>query len=241
MSLLLVAATAVAQDISPVAPGKFLWKNGPASVAPGADEATAPVAPAEPVELSSQHEPVKNSFADCHAPCGGPGLCPTFCGQGNACCRKSGDVTVPDECKGVYNFWTTHYECIAPVRPAFDAVELGAGPEEAAVGQPEDTNMMTYGFFGAGACFVAGILGLFYMAGEGKKHDDAELMRSMSSATESKEQQSAAFFDRRAVTAAPAYLPMEPTAGFLSAPGGTFSQAPTLLQSGHVSVKKPGA
>jgi len=189
------------------------------------------------LNLDIQREPVKNSFADCHEPCGGAGLCHTFCGHGNACCRKSGDILVPDECRGVQIFWTPHYECVAPVRPAFDRVELGAIPEEMAAGTPEDPKSLSYGFFFAGVFFLFGIAGLYYMAGEATKHDQADLLRSVSQALEP--QQQAAVFDRAATT--PSYLPVEPTAGFLSAPEASFSHGPTLLNSGPMGVKKPAS
>jgi len=57
----------------------------------------------------------RHGFADCWEPCGKKaGYCSDFCGRGNACCRKTGDIVVPTECMNVYSFYTPHYECIKP-------------------------------------------------------------------------------------------------------------------------------
>jgi len=58
---------------------------------------------------------LRHQFKDCWEACGQkPGYCDHFCGQGNACCRKSGDKIVPNECEQVYTFYTPHYECVVP-------------------------------------------------------------------------------------------------------------------------------
>jgi len=60
-----------------------------------------------------------NIGLDCWKPCNkASGLC-TYCGQGNACCRRSGDSNPPEECKNVTTFLTWHHECVTPVQQVF--------------------------------------------------------------------------------------------------------------------------
>eukprot|EP00440_Ansanella_granifera_P064374 gb/GFBE01069792.1/.p1 GENE.gb/GFBE01069792.1/~~gb/GFBE01069792.1/.p1 ORF type:complete len:2508 (+),score=606.03 gb/GFBE01069792.1/:1-7524(+) len=59
-------------------------------------------------------EPLRNQFAECFATCGKAGFCDNFCGNGNACCRKTGDIVVPHECKDIPFYTTPHYECVVP-------------------------------------------------------------------------------------------------------------------------------
>eukprot|EP00931_Biecheleriopsis_adriatica_P029353 TRINITY_DN1743_c0_g1_i1.p1 TRINITY_DN1743_c0_g1~~TRINITY_DN1743_c0_g1_i1.p1 ORF type:complete len:2698 (+),score=678.60 TRINITY_DN1743_c0_g1_i1:54-8147(+) len=80
--------------------------------------------------------PVDNIGADCWEPCDKKsGFC-SFCGSGNACCRKD-HADQPLECKGVTSFTTWHHECVIPSTPeqagkaaAEDAKSAGKSPEE---------------------------------------------------------------------------------------------------------------
>lgn len=82
-----------------------------------------------------------NQFKDCWEECGKkPGYCDSFCGQGNACCRKTGDSVVPDECTKVYTFYTPHYECIVPTVPYTPASVLPAVPSVKAKEGGDDTS-----------------------------------------------------------------------------------------------------
>mmetsp|Transcript_111262 Transcript_111262/g.321714 ORF Transcript_111262/g.321714 Transcript_111262/m.321714 type:complete len:392 (+) Transcript_111262:592-1767(+) len=61
-----------------------------------------------------------NHYAqDCWRPCGGPGLCERWCGEGGACCRF-GSATDPAECRGD-RFWpaVAYHTCVsaAPLQP----------------------------------------------------------------------------------------------------------------------------
>lgn len=59
-------------------------------------------------------QPVRNAGRDCWGSCGHKGgYCPSFCGVGNACCRR-GWSRDPQECRGINTFRTGHHECVAP-------------------------------------------------------------------------------------------------------------------------------
>lgn len=58
-----------------------------------------------------EKSPLKHAGDDCWSMCAPGGMCPSYCGQGNACCRRgfAGDPTV---CRGGKNFQTSHHECV---------------------------------------------------------------------------------------------------------------------------------
>lgn len=102
------AAEKVAKDAS-----QFLRDSstGPALSAPPPVSADKP--PPPPAGL------LLNIGLDCWKPCNkASGLC-TYCGQGNACCRRNGDPNPPEECKNVTTFLTWHHECITPMHQVF--------------------------------------------------------------------------------------------------------------------------
>eukprot|EP00931_Biecheleriopsis_adriatica_P088145 TRINITY_DN62522_c0_g1_i1.p1 TRINITY_DN62522_c0_g1~~TRINITY_DN62522_c0_g1_i1.p1 ORF type:complete len:264 (-),score=44.80 TRINITY_DN62522_c0_g1_i1:35-766(-) len=118
-----------------------------------------------------------NLAGDCHTPCGGPGLCNAFCGQGNACCRRGGDIDVPNECKDIHTYWTWGYECVKPVRPAMtdDGPELGAGPTQAFMSTgPEAApsqagagdGVLAWTLCGVGSVLVVGLIAQYRLARE---------------------------------------------------------------------------
>lgn len=110
----------------------------------------------------------RHGFSDCWEPCGKkPGYCPEYCGTGNACCRKTGDIVVPRECKGVYDFFTPHYECVKPTAvyiPAYEKAadeastgEVATGDEETETSTPTEAPALfgTGTFVAVGACIAA--------------------------------------------------------------------------------------
>ncbi|CAK9064941.1 unnamed protein product [Durusdinium trenchii] len=110
----------------------------------------------------------RHGFSDCWEPCGKkPGYCSDYCGLGNACCRKTGDIVVPRECQGVYSFYTPHYECVKPTaiyvpgdeKARGQADSTGAvvsGTEETeTTPEAEDTGFGTGAYIAVAACIAA--------------------------------------------------------------------------------------
>eukprot|EP00931_Biecheleriopsis_adriatica_P099066 TRINITY_DN7332_c0_g1_i1.p1 TRINITY_DN7332_c0_g1~~TRINITY_DN7332_c0_g1_i1.p1 ORF type:complete len:369 (+),score=58.95 TRINITY_DN7332_c0_g1_i1:69-1109(+) len=57
---------------------------------------------------------LQNIGADCWTPCNETsGYC-SFCGRGNACCRKN-ITDAPPECKGPVAYTTWHHQCVTPI------------------------------------------------------------------------------------------------------------------------------
>jgi len=93
-------------------------------VTKGADGEHVSVEP-ENEELEGKAKPAwyEHYAADCWKPCGGPGLCEDFCGEGRACCRwgsygPHGNSTDPPECGGS-RFWPvlTYHVCVSALKP----------------------------------------------------------------------------------------------------------------------------
>jgi len=74
------------------------------------------VTPANPVWKVSTEPAVMNWGEDCWEPCNEiGGVCPNFCGPGNACCRF-GSPYDPPECHGVQEWGAKdHHTCIRPI------------------------------------------------------------------------------------------------------------------------------
>eukprot|EP00913_Durusdinium_trenchii_P008051 g7550.t1 len=103
----------------------------------------------------------RHGFSDCWEPCGKkPGYCSDYCGLGNACCRKTGDIVV-------YSFYTPHYECVKPTaiyvpgdeKARGQADSTGAvvsGTEETeTTPEAEDTGFGTGAYIAVAACIAA--------------------------------------------------------------------------------------
>lgn len=134
----------------------------------------------------------RHGFSDCWEPCGKKaGYCPEYCGTGNACCRKTGDIVVPRECKDVYDFFTPHYECVKPTAvyiPAYEKAAAEASTGEVATGD-EETSTPTEAppLFGTGsfvavgaciaACCVAGLAAWHLSDSESKRIYSGKAMR----------------------------------------------------------------
>lgn len=82
----------------------------------GAKDRYTCVAPVNPVWQIKVKSDVQFWGQDCWAPCGERGgVCPNFCGIGNACC-KFGDPYDPQECQGVLDWGAKdHHTCVKPV------------------------------------------------------------------------------------------------------------------------------
>eukprot|EP00443_Scrippsiella_acuminata_P062334 CAMPEP_0115394948 /NCGR_PEP_ID=MMETSP0271-20121206/12532_1 /TAXON_ID=71861 /ORGANISM="Scrippsiella trochoidea, Strain CCMP3099" /LENGTH=890 /DNA_ID=CAMNT_0002818641 /DNA_START=71 /DNA_END=2741 /DNA_ORIENTATION=+ len=75
--------------------------------------------------LAATNVTAQNWGQDCFAPCSGPGLCPDFCGPGNACCRF-GSTEDPPECAGIAAWGTLSvHTCVVPVNPIYEVVAKG--------------------------------------------------------------------------------------------------------------------
>ncbi|CAE8595152.1 unnamed protein product [Polarella glacialis] len=146
-----VAAAAAAVDSAK--------KDGTAALAPGISLPTMPTMPPLPIV-----PPLPLPLGiDCWTPCHNQsGLC-AYCGQGKACCRKSGDLDPPTECKDIPFYFTWHHECVNPVHEAAPAVAVAdrsdAHPAESKGGSSSSW-LLWVGLAGAAAAvLVVGLAG----------------------------------------------------------------------------------
>lgn len=94
---------------------KYVYTQDGTPEAQAASLATETVRKAKEMQGGSFQAPEvlhRHGFSDCWEPCGKkPGYCSSYCGVGNACCRKTGDIRVPPECRDVSRLLLSSESC----------------------------------------------------------------------------------------------------------------------------------